>query len=174
MRRIFTLPVLFLALFLSLPLFAQQYSEEQKDILIIQDTRNKEDYGKLLEYLKSDNDDVVTTALIAFANIQDSAYSKEVGEVLLNSSKEGVQEAAAFALGQIGGEVALEYLEEAFAKDNIYRINEEIIDALGKAGDENTLAMLSRIENPDLQKAAALAIARLAIRGIKSAEGVPH
>ncbi|MBP9095458.1 MAG: hypothetical protein KBG21_02555, partial [Ignavibacteria bacterium] len=62
-----------LFLFLSVILFSnivlsQNYSSEEKEILLLQDSRTLGENDKLLSYLKSDNADVVSRALFALAN----------------------------------------------------------------------------------------------------------
>ena len=59
---------------------AQNYSEDEKQILILQDSRTLGENNKLLNYLKSPEKTTVITALNALANIGDSNTVDNIGD----------------------------------------------------------------------------------------------
>jgi hypothetical protein len=85
--------------FFSNTVFSQNYSPEEKEILLLQDSRTLGENDKLLSFLKSDNADVVSRAIFALANIQDSSAADEISTVLLTNQNEYIRFLAAYSLG---------------------------------------------------------------------------
>ncbi len=102
--------ITFLIAFSSLNNYAQYYSKEIREILTLQDTRTLGENNKLLEYLGSDDKNIIERTLIALANIADTNSIDKIGEVLLNSKETSVRILASFALGQINSSRSAEFL----------------------------------------------------------------
>ena len=92
---------------------AQNYSEDEKQILILQDSRTLGENNKLLNYLKSPEKTTVITALNALANIGDSNTVDNIGDALINGKEIQIRSVAAFALGQIPCNNSIDYLTKA-------------------------------------------------------------
>ncbi len=170
MNKIFAI---FLFLF-SINLFAQDFSEAEKQIYIYQDTRSLGKNRELIKYLDSKNTELVIKALYALANIADSNTVEEIAGVLISTHSENKKSAAAFALGQIPCEKSKEYLIKALNSETNPFVLSVILDALGKVGDENSLNSVLNLGSDDktVVKAMALSVARFALKNIRTAEAV--
>lgn len=164
-----------LFLFLSLILFSnivlpQNYSPEEKEILLLQDSRTFGENDKLLSYLKSENPDVVSRAIFALANIQDSSSADELGTILLTSDNQYIKFLAAYALGQIPCEPSQIYLRTALKSETNMYVREQLFEAIGKIGTEEDLALVpSDVSNIDYDKFySALSVLRFGSRKIKN------
>ena len=155
---------------------AQNYSEDEKQILILQDSRTLGENNKLLNYLKSPEKTTVITALNALANIGDSNTVDNIGDALINGKEIQIRSTAAFALGQIPCGKSVFYLDSSRYKEETPEVVKYIFDALGKVGDKSSLELIlsSQYSDPGVNEYVALSIARFAIRGIKSNEAIKY
>lgn len=160
-------------LLLARTLIAQDFSEEEKQIYIYRDTRSLGENNELIEYLGSKNNNLVIKSLYALADIADSNTVESIAGILISTHNKDKKSAAAFALGQIPCDKSKHLLLKALRYENDPEVVCSIIDALGKIGDENSLAVILGYNNSDntVAKATALAIARFAVRNIKTKEG---
>lgn len=160
--------------FLVSAVHSQKLTKEQKEILELQDSRSP-DNGKLISYLQSTDKNLRYLAAIALANIQDTTTIESLVP-LLGDEDVQVREAAAFALGQIGSTKAEKLLVNALTPDQGLLVLGRIFEALGKCGDSDGLnSIISSIpaaKNIAVKRDQAMAIGRLALRGIKSERGV--
>lgn len=165
--------VIFLFVF-SVKVLPQSITDEQKDILILQDTRSLGENNKLLNYLNSGNEKTVVTALYAIANIADETTVDRTGELLLNSPAAKIRSAAAFALGQIPCASSASYLSRALVSEKDPGALISILNALGKTGSETELEQTVMFNSDDNKviSAKAIAIARFAIRKIRNENSV--
>lgn len=149
---------------------SQNFSTEEKEILLLQDSRTFGETDKLLSYLKSDNPDVVSRAIFALANIQDSSSADELGIILLTSDNQYIKFLAAYALGQIPCEPSQIYLRTALKSETNMYVREQLFEAMGKIGTEEDLNLLpSDVNNIDYDKFySALTILRFGSRKIKN------
>ena len=173
MKKIFWVLILF-TLF---PQFisAQNYSEDEKQILILQDSRTLGENNKLLNYLKSPEKTTVITALNALANIGDSNTVDNLGDALLNGKEIQIRTAAAFALGQIPCNNSVDYLTKALNSEKEAEPLVPILNSLGKIGSENELQIVLNYKNNEEKRvitAKILSIGRFAIRKIRNSESV--
>ncbi|HWP82631.1 MAG TPA: peptidylprolyl isomerase [Bacteroidota bacterium] len=168
------LPIVLSLVLLQGSAFSQKYSTPEREILKLQDQRSTGE-GKLFSYLNSQDANLRYRALIALANIQDSAT---VGDIvpLLDDGSAKVRAAAAFALGQIGSKESQKPLAERLAKEKSKDALKRIIEALGKCGTDSALSILDSFKiSPklaELNGEIALSVARCALRGVKSQVGV--
>lgn len=72
----------------------------------------------LVTFFTSENASHRYAAVLAFASIQDTAFTESIGKVLLKDSDKRVRSAAADALGQTGGQKAYQLLLKANGKVN--------------------------------------------------------
>lgn len=163
----------FFILFLSSILFvnitlAQNFTPEEKEILLLQDSRTFGENDKLLSYLKSDNKDIVCRTLFALANIQDSSAVDEIGTVLLQSTDNGIKYMAAYALGQIPCEPSQIFLRTALKSDPNFYVKTQLLEAIGKVGSEEDLQFIYDETNSDYNVHKALALVRFGLRKIKN------
>jgi len=151
---------------------SQDFSPEEKEILLMQDSRTLGENDKLLTYLNSDNTDIVSRALFALANIQDSSTVDEIGMVLLTNPSVSVRIMAAFAIGQISCEPSRVFLRTALKSETDMYVNEQLLEALGKIGDTDDLKLVpSNVSSIDYnQYYSALSILRFGLRKIKDAD----
>lgn len=164
-----------LFLFLSVILFSnvvlsQNYSPEEKEILLLKDSRTLGENDKLLSYLKSENVDVVSRALFALANIQDSSTADEISTVLLTNQNEYIRFLAAYALGQIPCEPSQIYLRTALKSETNMYVRQQLMEAIGKIGAGEDLELIpSDVSNINYDKFySALSILRFGLRKIKN------
>ena len=168
--------ILFFLLFITVNLYSQDFSEDEKKILIYQDTRSLGPNRELLNYLKSPDGIMVSQTMLALANIQDSTTVDEIGNVLLSSSAKTNKSFSCFALGQIPCRKSTEYLLKAYTSDLDTFVTSAVLYAIGKTGSAETLDfLLNHIpENAFSKSALAFAIAKFAIRNIKSEKAVQY
>ena len=164
-----------LFLFLSVILFSnivlsQNYSPEEKEILLLQDSRALGENDKLLSYLKSENADVVSRALFALANIQDSSTADEISTILLTNQNEYIRFLAAYSLGQIPCEPSQIYLRTALKSETNMYVRQQLLEAIGKIGTGEDLELIpSDVSNIDYDKFySALSVLRFGLRKIKT------
>ncbi|MFA5405288.1 MAG: hypothetical protein WC358_10170, partial [Ignavibacteria bacterium] len=166
--------ILAFLILLSVNLLSQDFSEDEKQILIYQDTRSLGENKELTKYLDSKNNDLVIKTLYAFANIADSNTVDDIAKILISTHNDNKKSAAAFALGQIPCVKSNEYLVKALYSETSNPVLSSILDALGKIGDEYSLNLVFEFKNNDEEiiKAKTLSIARFFIRNIKSEDAV--
>jgi peptidylprolyl isomerase len=158
--------ILILCLFLTTSAIAQQLSNEEREILTLQDQRSLGD-GKLVSFLKHADEGLRYHAARALANIQDSST---VGALLplLKDSIPRVRAAAAFALGQLGTGYAQDSLLNALWAETDPGVVGRIAEALGRCGNEDAeLSMVEHAATPAIEAARdqfVLGIARFALR----------
>ena len=95
----------------------------------IADHQDKRQSDSLYQYLNHENAVYRREALLAFASIQDISSTEKVA-VLLKDANSDVRNAAAFALGQIGGEKAFQFLVSV-PQDSL--TSKELAEAIGKS-----------------------------------------
>ncbi len=101
----------------------------------------------LLPYLKNDTAVYRAEAAMAFASVQDTNAIGQLAE-LLNDKEEDVRHSAAFALGQVKHIAALPYLYNAYNNESSSRVKAELLIALGKCGNPETLPFISGLNIP--------------------------
>ncbi len=183
------LSALLILLFLSdTPIVLSQIlSGEEKDILTMQDSRSPGDNDALLNYLESPDDNIILKALNALANIADTAGVYKTSPFLqkLYESKNSspLLNEYAFYLGQTACEQSREKLSlmNYSENDNIDQSYPEIINSLGKTGNEDDMNYLINIisqkkfdeeKGKQVYRALAMSIARFALRKIKNEKSV--
>ena len=159
--------------FLAIPVsFAQQTTQEEREILYLQDQRSLGN-GKLVSYLSSTDSKLRARAAIALANLQDTSSTKDLTP-LLKDSDVTVRASAAFALGQIGSRSSCAPLLESLRSERDAVAARRILEALGRCGDQSCLdsviAFIPR--DPQLRGEQALTVAKFALRSIKSERSV--
>lgn len=172
MRFIFI--VLVFSVFIFSNIFAQKTAEDLESILRLQDERSLGANNELLVFLNSNEDTVVISALYALANISDSTTIDAISIQLKNHKSPDVRKWAAFALGQIGTEAAPQNLFDAMESEDDSYVLAEILEAIGKTGNEADLDRLPKIKLNDeiVQSALAMAVARFALRNIKNQNSI--
>ena len=134
-----------------------------------QDQRNTE---ALLPLLKAKKESHRVAAAMAFASIQDTVAIPYLNQMLQIDQDPLPRKAAAFALGQIGSSSALRILRSAFDGE-LYPYNRpNILEAIGKCGDSNTVQLFENVEyqENDLRLGWAYGAFRLALKGYRSKE----
>ena len=104
-----------------------KFSDE--NFVKIADYQDRRQSDSLFQFFNHESPAYRRDAVLAFGSIQDTSAVVRIG-ALLNDEDAEVRKAAAFALGQIGGEKAFNFLyntpEDTLAQD-------EILEASGKA-----------------------------------------
>jgi cyclophilin family peptidyl-prolyl cis-trans isomerase/HEAT repeat protein len=98
-------------------------------LVTIADYQDRRLSDSLYQYFDHVNATYRRDAVLAFASIQDTLAVNRIAQVLLNDQDIEVRKAAAYALGQIGGDRAFSILLSAQA-DSL--VNTEILEAFGK------------------------------------------
>jgi len=107
-------------------------------------------------------------AIIALGQMLDTTAVEMLLPFLDNASAE-LRREAAFSLGQLGTAKAQAALLQRWRLEKQPGVQQAIVEALGKIGDAHVVPILRQAlasDNPQVQGAAALAIARLANRDI--------
>lgn len=154
-------------------LSAQIYDENIQKVLTLQDIRSLGENNILLNYLTYNDEEIVLKILTALANIQDTTTLKFINDLLYDVSPI-IRKQAAFALGQIQCVDSKSFLENALDKEKNIEVKKEIVNSLGKVGDDNSLKLIisKNVNDDELNSSIALAIARFAIRNIKSEQAI--
>jgi peptidylprolyl isomerase len=149
-------------------------SDDEKDVLMLQDKRTLGENNKLLNYLNSKEEKVVIKALYAIANIADENTVEKTGEILLKNSDPKIRSAAAFALGQIPCAASESILSQSLSSEKDSGVLISILNAIGKIGSETELDHVININIVDnkVLSAKAISIARFAIRKIRNENSV--
>lgn len=158
--------------------FSQTLNSDEKLILELKDTRTFGKDNQLLEMLRSSDNDKASLAAFALTNFNDTSIINILGEKLLDHSADQFSaKMSAFALGQINSHNSPVYLKkklnEIIYEDNKTLLIIEIINSLGKTGNEEELNILVKLnsENRLINSAIAMAIARFGMRKIKNDAG---
>jgi cyclophilin family peptidyl-prolyl cis-trans isomerase/HEAT repeat protein len=118
-------------------------------------------------YLNSDQTIYRKAAALAFASVQDSSISIDLGNVLLEDPDDEVRRNAAFALGQTGGFQSVNALIGGLEyKNNL--VVREVLEALGKSVKSNDLSVLIDFKPKDsiTEEGLAWALYRVGLRGL--------
>lgn len=154
--------------------FGQRLSDQEKEILRLQDQRSLGD-GKLLAYLNDANPQLRFRALIALANIQDTSTAGAAAS-RLNDPDAKVRTAAAFALGQIGLRGMEDSLLTHLNQEKDLSTSARILEALGKIGDERALDQVVDEtfagKDSSLVPEQVMSIGRFALRGVKNERSI--
>ena len=166
--------LVFVMIVLQMVAFGQKLSDAQREILMLQDQRSLGD-GKLVSYLRDGDAQIRFKALIALANIQDTATSAQVS-ALLNDNDPRVRSAAAFALGQTGPSKYQDSLLQKLSKETDPDVVVRILEALGRIGRESSLDAVIDFDggsaSPQIMAGQAMSVARFALRGIKNERSI--
>jgi len=108
-------------------------------------------------------------AALAFGSIQDTLAIDKLWELVQDKTPE-VRIAAAFAIGQIVNTNSAKILLAQFKKDDNDLVKKELLEAIGKCGDEESLQSIIALKvdfaDSDVLSGKAMALARFSIRGI--------
>jgi peptidylprolyl isomerase len=153
---------------------AQDFSDSEKQILVYRDSRSLGENRELIGFLDSKSDVIVIKTLYALADIADSTTIDDIAEILNSTHNENIRSSAAFALGQIPCGKSIGYLTKALNTESSFVVLVTVLDALGKVGNENSLSTMLNYKNDNeiILKAMTLSVARFALRGIRSEEGI--
>ena len=167
--------------------FSQILSNDEKEILTLQDSRSLGENDALLNYLESSDDKIVLKALNALANIADTAGVYKTSPFLQKlydgKNTSGLINEYAFYLGQTLCEQSREKLSlmNYTENDNLNQSYPEIINSLGKTGNEEDMNYLINIISnkkfdeelgKKVYRALAMSIAGFALRKIKNEKSV--
>lgn len=180
MKFFLTLLLAFLFLENPLFLFAQKLSEEEKEILQLQDLRSLGVNDKLIDLLNSPNSNIQLKILYALANISDTnsivKSSAFISEKLNSPDIEDIINMYSFFLGQTPGDESKNLLKKISNSD--YKNLSSVFDATGKIGSEEVLDYLTQyyltnfIEDNEMTRAIVMSAARFALRKIKNEKSV--
>ncbi|MEO8664536.1 MAG: peptidylprolyl isomerase [Ignavibacteria bacterium] len=180
MKKILTgiLPVFLLLLIKPELIISQDLANDKKEILEYGDKRTSNE--KLIQYLHSLDSETRVSAINALAGIADSNTVSELNFLLAGPYKDypltNDIQALTFLLNQIQSKQSKDMLKLMLNENSGYNDLEKsaIIISLGSVGDEDNLNdvlqyfELKKENDPDLQRALALSIARFALRKIKN------
>lgn len=152
---------------------AQIFNDDIKSILVLQDSRILGENNILLSYLNSNSEEIIIKTLVALSNIQDTTTVFAI-QNMLNHKNIAIRKQAAYTLGEIYCYESKLMLENSLLRENEIEVKKEIINSLGKVGDNNSLEILTSLDNKndEINSAIALSIARFAIRKIKSERAI--
>ncbi len=155
---------------------AQQNLYTDATLVKIATLQDERDSDGLLPYLDNQEACYRRAAALAFASVQDA--KKEVIEKLasrLGDEDKTVQSAVAYALGQTGDVVAVPALITAYKKATAPAAKRDMLEALGKCGDLQTLEFVAglnfRNRENEVLLGQARGIYRFALRNITSEKG---
>ncbi len=136
------------------------------------DAQIERDASALVAALEDPDPAVRARAALALGSVQDPAAVRQLTAALEDSDPR-VRADAAFALGQSADSTASERLLEALAEETASPVRRQLLEALGKAGDEASLRRLAGLGvEPGEQGALALALGRYGVRGIHDSTAV--
>ena len=137
-----------------------------QQIMELQYERNTEGLLKFVDHKSSKYREAV---VMAFGSVQDTLALTKLSE-LLNDKESGVRIAVAFAIGQIGNARGGSILHTHFLTEKNDLVKIQILEAIGKCGDEKVLQNILdfdiSFEQDDILPGKAMALARFSIRGI--------
>jgi cyclophilin family peptidyl-prolyl cis-trans isomerase/HEAT repeat protein len=128
--------------------------------------------NELLVFLSHENAIYRKAAAIALASVQDPSSIKQLLG-LLSDKDEEVRISAAYALGQIRDAKAVAQLKLAIDKQENSKVQQFILEAIGKCGNEADLAFLSEqtYEDGNAMQGQAWGIYQFALQSITSEKG---
>ncbi len=155
---------------------AQPFKKEEKEILEMQDTRTLGKDKELIKLLNSQKDEIAFYSALALANIGDTSVIDEIGIRLLEPTALYVNNALAFALGELNSYKGAEYLLRIINENKgentktTGKLFSELLNNLGRIGNENELNAVTGLksDNHIVNSYIALAIARFGMRKIKN------
>lgn len=135
---------------------------ELREVVDLQVAR---DADGLREFLASDDAEVRARAALALASVQSS---RAVGDLqaLLSDPEPVVRREAAFALGQTDAADRGQSLMEALPREEDPEVRRRLIEALGKRAPSAEVLLELDPEGPAEAAERALALARMALRGL--------
>lgn len=145
----------------------------------IMDLQDRQDKDSLYLLLHSSVPEYRYLAARAFASIRNEESVDSLAPLLKDPIPD-IRAMSAYAIGQTGSSTALPYLKDAFNREDIHgadgQFNRAILEATGKCGGPEELALLSSINTYELQdtlllEGLTLGIYRLALKSVTSAEG---
>ncbi len=138
--------------FVSLLLFGCSSPKPNKfsdsTILAIADFQDRRQTDSLINYLLNKNPDYRSEAALALASVQDSSASLQLGTMLLEDPSLHARIHAAFALGQTGGNAAVNALIPALT-DSSSEVVSEVLQALGKTISPRDITSLFNFQTKD-------------------------
>jgi len=139
--------------------------------------QNLRQTDSLISYFDSENPSYRYISAIAFASCQDENAISNL-EGLLDDPIEKIRTAAAYSIGQIGGQNAESILLKGFDKNDTLFVNQNfnktVLEAIGKCGSINTLKYIgiADYEGRDtLEEGQALALYRFALKKKTTKDG---
>ena len=117
-------------------------------ILAIADFQDRRQTDSLINYLLNKNPDYRSEAALALASVQDSSASLQLGTMLLEDPSLHARIHAAFALGQTGGNAAVNALIPALT-DSSSEVVSEVLQALGKTISPRDITSLFNFQTKD-------------------------
>lgn len=117
-------------------------------ILAIADFQDRRQTDSLINYLLNKNPDYRSEAALALASVQDSSASLQLGTMLLEDPSLHARIHAAFALGQTGGNAAVNALIPALT-DSSSEVVSEVLQALGKTISPRDITSLFNFQPKD-------------------------
>ncbi len=132
----------------------------------IYELQDQRDAQALIPFLKAKKESHRIAAALAFASMKDTVAIPYLSQMLQIDQDELPRRAAAQALGQIGHIKALQILKPAFDSE-LSKINQRyILEAIGKCGDESTLALFEQTnyQDPTLRSGWTYGVFRLSLK----------
>lgn len=117
-------------------------------IAAIADFQDRRQTDSLIHYLVNKNPDYRSEAALALASVQDSAASLQLGTMLLEDPFMPARIHAAFALGQTGGNAAVNALIPALTDSSSQVVN-EVLQGLGKTVTRRDITSLLHFQPKD-------------------------
>lgn len=117
-------------------------------ILAIADFQDRRQTDSLINYLLNKNPDYRSEAALALASVQDSSASLQLGTMLLEDPSLHARIHAAFALGQTGGNAAVNALIPALTDSSSEVVN-EVLQGLGKTISPRDITSLFNFQPKD-------------------------
>ncbi|MFM7855509.1 MAG: peptidylprolyl isomerase [Flammeovirgaceae bacterium] len=158
-------------IFLLLPALIASCSQPNKfsDPIIqtISDLQDHRQADSLQKFLLDKNPRYRATAALAFASLQDSTASLQLGNMLLEDPSAEARTAAAFALGQTDCFASCNALIPALQEKDTYVLR-EVLEALGKTIRQQDMSVLKKFQPTDSLSQIGLAWAHyhLGLRGL--------
>jgi len=147
-------------------IIAQPFTKEQKEIMVIQDTRDHKSAEKLKKYLKDHSSEEHYAAMIAAANLGDTTLVDLLGELLHKNDNNYYM--APWVLGFLNTDRSRNYLVNSLGRKSI-DYKQYVVTALGNIGEERSFnELLKYIPADNEEEFSALAIALYGMRKIKN------
>ena len=133
----------------------------------IYDYQDRRDSKALLGFFDDENHVYRMESALAFASVQDTVAIKPLG-YLLNDPNAQVRKAAAYALGQMYDEQAIQPIYEALQVEDSVAVRKELIEALGKVITMPKIQMLqeTRIDTDKEKEGLAWGLYRSGVRNV--------